>query len=51
MSTSAPKAEPGSRADLPASIQPALAAAAAAAVEDEVHYIYGNVIDVNPLVR
>jgi len=37
--------------DLPASIQPALAAAAAAAVEDEVHYIYGNVIDVNPLVR
>ena len=37
--------------DLPATIPPALAAAAAAAVEDEVHYIYGNVIDVNPLVR
>ena len=37
--------------DLPASIPPALAAAAAAAVEDEVNYIYGNVIDVGPLVR
>ena len=37
--------------DLPASIPPALAAAAAAAVEDEVNYIYGNVIDVSPLVR
>jgi len=37
--------------DLPASIPPALAAAAAAAVEDEVHYIYGNGIDVSPLVR
>jgi len=37
--------------DLPASIPPALAAAAAAAVEDEVDYIYGNVIDVSPLVR
>ena len=37
--------------DLPASIPPALAAAAAAAVEDEVNYIYGNVIDVSPLRR
>ena len=37
--------------ELPASIPPALAAAAAAAVEDEVHFIYGNVIDVSPLVR
>ena len=37
--------------DLPASIPPALAAAAAAAVEDEVNYIYGNVIDVSPYVR
>ena len=37
--------------DLPASIPPALAAAAAAAVEDEVNYIYGNVVDVSPLVR
>jgi hypothetical protein len=37
--------------DLPASIPPALAAAAAGAVEDEVHYIYGNVVDVSPLVR
>jgi len=37
--------------DLPASIPPALAAATAAAVEDEVNYIYGNVIDVSPLVR
>src|SRR5262249_23803008 len=39
------------KGDLPASIPPALAAAAAAAVEDEVNYIYGNVIDVSPLVR
>jgi len=31
--------------DLPASIPPALAAAAAASIEDEVNYIYGNVID------
>ena len=37
--------------DLPASIPPALAAAAAASVEDEVNYIYGNVIDVSPYVR
>ena len=37
--------------DLPASIPPALAAAAAATVEDEVNYIYGNVVDVSPLVR
>ena len=37
--------------DLPASIPPALAAAAAAAIEDEVNYIYGNVIDVSPYVR
>jgi hypothetical protein len=31
--------------------QPALATAAAAAVEDEVDYIYGNVVDVSPLRR
>ena len=37
--------------DLPASIPPALAAAAAAAIEDEVNYIYGNLSDVNPLLR
>jgi hypothetical protein len=37
--------------DLPASIPPALAAAAAAAVEDEVDFIYGNVVDVGPLRR
>ena len=37
--------------DLPASIPPPLAAAAAAAIEDEVNYIYGNVSDVNPLMR
>jgi hypothetical protein len=37
--------------DLPASIPPALAAAAAASVEDEVNYIYGNGIDVSPYVR
>jgi len=36
--------------DLPASIPPALAAAAAAAIEDEVNYIYGNVID-RPLLN
>ena len=42
-------AEGGARfsGDLPASIPPALAAA----VEDEVNYIYGNVIDVSPLIR
>ena len=37
--------------DLPASIPPALAAAAAAPVDDEVNSIYGNVVDVSPLVR
>ena len=37
--------------DLPASLPPALAAAAAASVENEVNYIYGNVIDVSPYVR
>src|SRR5262249_35716606 len=36
--------------DLPASIPPALAAATAAAIEDEVNYIYGNVID-RPLLN
>jgi len=46
-------AEGGTRfsGDLPASIPPALAAAAAAAVEDEVDFIYGNVVDVGPLRR
>ena len=46
-------AEGGARfsGDLPASIPPALAAAAAASIEDEVNYIYGNVIDVSPLIR
>ena len=44
-------AEGGARfsGDLPASISPPLAAAAA--IEDEVNYIYGNVSDVNPLMR
>ena len=37
--------------DLPAAIPPALAAAAAAAVEGEVDLIYGNVVDVSPLRR
>ena len=37
--------------DLPPAIPPALAAAAAAAVEDEVDFIYGNVVDVSPLRR
>ena len=37
--------------DLPAAIPPALAAAAAAAVEGEVDLIYGNVVDVPPLRR
>ena len=37
--------------DLPPAIPPALAAAAAAAVEDEVDFIYGNVIDVAPFRR
>jgi len=46
-------AEGGARfsGDLPASIPPALAAAAAASIEDEVNYIYGNLSDVNPLMR
>jgi hypothetical protein len=37
--------------DLPASIPPALGAAAAAAIEDEVDFIYGNLVDVSPLRR
>ena len=37
--------------DLPPAIPPALAAAAAAAVEDEIDFIYGNVIDVAPFRR
>ena len=37
--------------DLPPAIPPALAAAAAAALEDEVDFIYGNVVDVSPLRR
>jgi hypothetical protein len=37
--------------DLPSTIPPPLAAAAAAAVDAEVASIYGNVVDVNPLRR
>ena len=37
--------------DLPPTVPPALVAAAAAAVEGEVDFIYGNVIDVSPLRR
>jgi len=37
--------------DLPHAIPPALAAAAAAAVEGEVDFIYGNVVDVSPSRR
>ena len=37
--------------DLPPTIPPALAAAAAGAVESEVDFIYGNVVDVRPLRR
>jgi hypothetical protein len=35
-------------ADLPSNVPPALAAAAAEAVDNEVAYIYGQVVDVNP---
>ena len=37
--------------DLPDSIPPSLAAATAAAIEDEVAFIYGNLVDVAPLWR
>jgi hypothetical protein len=37
--------------DLPSTIPPALAAAAAAAIDGEVDFIYGNVTDVSPLRR
>lgn len=37
--------------DLPPTIPPAVAAAAAGAVESEVDFIYGNVVDVRPLRR